>query len=372
MKSNLFFGIVCLLALTYSYKVELTAPQLIMNQILNDSPKQAFKVWHFIHKNNEYDINTEEAVTRYRIFKKNFNDILEHNLDSQNKWKKSLNQFSDLSDDEFNQKYLTYSPTSEKELKQAIVEAEDWNNFRPQVSYYSQDDIVDYQPIDYTEWCPEVYNQNACGACYVFSTATAVECNYNKLYNKTGTDKLVMSKQQVIDCSTVTNGCRGGSGEFASLHYNSRGIYTESDYQYTMRKGQCKYNDLKQNGVKPLHIIKGYENLCYPLWPSMRDCRFKASAYQVLLKGPFFSSLDATSLRNYSSGVLEPKNCSRVNHTVVIIGYGVDEQLGDYWIARNSWGSDWGENGNVRIKAGETNESVCFLYSGLMRPTLKK
>ena len=42
-----------------------------------------------------------------------------------------------------------------------------------------------------------------------------------------------------------------------------------------------------------------------------------------------------------------------MNHSVVIIGWGVDQESETpYWIVRNSYGPNWGMNGDFLVKRG--------------------
>eukprot|EP00727_Mastigamoeba_balamuthi_P012545 m51a1_g7913 hypothetical protein (876) ;mRNA; r:186506-202651 len=59
-------------------------------------------------------------------------------------------------------------------------------------------------------------------------------------------------------------------------------------------------------------------------------------------------SAEPDAFKFYKSGILQADCPEGTGHEVLIVGYGVDNGV-PYWIARNSWGLDWGEQGYIRL-----------------------
>ena len=55
----------------------------------------------------------------------------------------------------------------------------------------------------------------------------------------------------------------------------------------------------------------------------------------------------------YSSGIYKYTEGSLLGgHAVKVLGWGTENGI-EYWIAANSWGEKWGENGFFKIQKGE-------------------
>ena len=68
----------------------------------------------------------------------------------------------------------------------------------------------------------------------------------------------------------------------------------------------------------------------------------------VLSTGPISVCLDAMNWHTYQSGVLSI--CGRtIDHCVQAVGVDI---VSNVWKIRNSWLSDWGEQGHIYLKAG--------------------
>ena len=59
------------------------------------------------------------------------------------------------------------------------------------------------------------------------------------------------------------------------------------------------------------------------------------------------------SLGNYGNVVFNKCTNTSTNHAVLVVGYGTDPTSKlDYWLIRNSWGTNWGANGFFKLQRG--------------------
>ena len=53
----------------------------------------------------------------------------------------------------------------------------------------------------------------------------------------------------------------------------------------------------------------------------------------------------------------------KYNHVVVVVGYGTSKTGEDFWIVKNSWGSNWNEEGYIRIATKMTYDCGMANYA---------
>ena len=66
--------------------------------------------------------------------------------------------------------------------------------------------------------------------------------------------------------------------------------------------------------------------------------------------GPFSIAVDAGHplWYHYVGGIVRSCCYRALEHAPTVVGWGVDDGGTEkYWIVRNSWGADWGEEGSV-------------------------
>jgi len=85
----------------------------------------------------------------------------------------------------------------------------------------------------------------------------------------------------------------------------------------------------------------------------------------VLSSGPLSVCVAAGAWHSYRSGVLTDCD-NNVDHCVQIVGYG--ESPTPYWKVRNSWNTNFGEQGHIRIAFGS---NLCQINSEPRKTTVE-
>lgn len=122
--------------------------------------------------------------------------------------------------------------------------------------------------------------------------------------------------------------------------------------------GKCRYNE--QNSA-------GFNTAFVDVNPTEEDLQDAIEAV-----GPVSVAIDADhwSFQHYDYGVYYERGCSseRLNHGVLAVGFGRSLFRGEYWIIKNSWGKNWGEDGYIRIARNKKNH--CGVASMASYPTV--
>ncbi|GMH14810.1 hypothetical protein Nepgr_016651 [Nepenthes gracilis] len=270
-----------------------------------------------------------EREKRFEIFKDNLRFVDEHNSVHRT-YKLGLNKFADLTNEEYRSIYLGTKIDPERMLLRQK------NGGSQRYAYRAGDRLP--KAVDWRERgaVNPVKDQGQCGSCWAFSTIASVE-GINQIVTGNLTS---LSEQELVDCDTAVDaGCNGGLMDNAfEFILENGGIDTEDDYPYKGIDDQCDQS-LKNNKVVS---IDGYEDVP----PFNEKALKKAVAHQ-----PVSVAIEASgrALQLYQSGVFTGKCGTALDHAVVAVGYGTEDGV-DYWIVRNSWGLEWGEDGYIRIE----------------------
>jgi C1A family cysteine protease len=245
----------------------------------------------------------QELETRFAIFRKNFIGILAHNADLSQNFTMGVNQFTDLTPEEFRAQYVgglkaevgSYGCKSFSSGASGAPSSIDWRTKGAVTS---------------------VKDQGQCGSCWTFSATGAVEGAW-----AISKGQLIdLSEQELVDCATGvsygSHGCNGGQMEGA--------------FKFIIENGQCSLSS-------------------YPYTSGTTKT------------GGSCQKCSARYFQSYSSGVLTSTSCgTTLDHGVLVVGYGTENGI-DYYLVKNSWGTTWGDKGYVKIaRSSSTNDpGIC-------------
>jgi len=264
--------------------------------------------------------------------------IREHNQDPTKTWKMGVNEFTDRTDQE-RKAYLGARPGPRLNVMQVSLEG------------VTSDDDVDWRDQGVIT---EVKDQGRCGSCWSFAAAETIE----SYYGISSGNLVQLSQQQILDCTPNPNhcggsgGCRGATVELAFQQVIIMGgLASEWTYPYTSWFGENA--NCNQTRSRPVAKLSGYVNL-----PQNKQDPIKS---HLSTQGPLAISIDASAFHDYDSGIFNACNQTNpdLNHAVQLVGYGNDENLGDFWLVRNSWTPNWGESGYIRLYRAQPGDELC-------------
>jgi len=266
----------------------------------------------------------DQESERKAIFMAHLDAIEEHNAKFQaglSTYKQGINQFSDLTFEEFENTVLMKERSSVQREK--LIKKQSQPKYHP--------DSHDWRDV-----MGAVKNQGHCGSCWAFGAVGAVEAQWTMA----GHTPQVLSEQMLVDCAQ--GDCEGGWVDDAfDTMISKGGDCTEEDYPYTAQNGfYCK-------SFTPVVSISGYNYI------NVKLEGIDTLAESVYNNGPHAVYVYANSnFQRYESGIFDDASCSTYTYNHAVINVGYDKTQG-YWTIRNSWASSWGENGHIRMAMGD-------------------
>ncbi len=189
-----------------------------------------------------------------------------------------------------------------------------------------------------------------CGNCWSYSAMGAYEASYKRV-NGAVADA---SEQYVVNCSGGGN-C-GPQGGLAYLVFdwmvdNNKNVATDASLPDAGVVGACP------GGTPVTQYYATDWGVVDPSGDVLKIASVADIKAAICKYGPVAASVNVTdAFQNYTNGVFNetPSNYANptTNHAIVLCGWDDDKHA---WLLKNSWGTDWGEDGYMWIDYGTNN-----------------
>jgi len=253
-----------------------------------------------------------------------------------------LTKFADLSVEEFRSKYLMTPFRPKNHGGPAFLRTHDVRRVKaaPYVFDWRNSGLV-----------TPVKDQEQCGSCWAFSATETIESAWMRKHSLNNVTMSPLSPQQIVDCDTSDDGCGGGE-PYTAYEYvmSAGGQETNQNYPYTGQDGTCEFSN-----SKVFSKISNWDYACHMEFEN----ELLQTTYTI---GPTSICVDASNWQDYQSGIMTGWQCAWVNvldHCVQAVGWNLNAPV-PYWNVRNSWNTDWGENGYIRLEYGQNTCGLTF------------
>uniref|UniRef100_A0A914DNB0 Uncharacterized protein n=1 Tax=Acrobeloides nanus TaxID=290746 RepID=A0A914DNB0_9BILA len=200
-----------------------------------------------------------------------------------------------------------------------------------------------------------IKDQGSCGCCWAFASSAIVESQVGIAY---GPSQLVdLAEQELVDCENISFGCNGGYTDKALQYVETNGLAHLADYPFISGNyPNAGSNETCKPVTTPKQFIDDWYYVGTWTWGGVPN---ETLAAETLVEiGPLSHAFWVPySLFNYNGGIYHPNTTEcqgavGAGHETAVVGFGEEGGV-PYWILKNSWGSDWGENGFFRLYRGD-------------------
>ena len=335
----------------------------------------------------------DEVFKRQKVFLKNLRDIELTN--AKGGMKKRVTRFADLESDEFAHEHATYANVTVGSKKQRrnmaklgdlsqadmrALHAQRPHALRGKVSFHKIKPRTDvnetstlgkweYRSAGFNEsfdWRKKIdlgpiYSQGMCSGCWAFSTAQVVADSKTIASGA----RVAVSPHHLLSCDNLDSACNTGNmaTAYSWINVQPKGMLLAADFP---EGSSCEVaNEPSTRGVK----IDGYCEI-----PPLQGVPTVLNIMRALKQQTVAVGLNIKPLQLYGGGIVRTHDCPpassdpllAINHAAVLVGWGYDDESKQpYWIMKNSYDSDWGEEGYAKLsmELGVDGYGTCGLYT---------
>lgn len=269
------------------------------------------------------------------------------------RWKAGHTKLS-LMDMEEKKKRLGFTPPEEVEAKIKKKLAA-WEAKQETTSQMAAIEIgeIDWRNKDGVNWTTPIRDQGACGSCVSFGTLGALE-SLIKISASDPNRIINLSEGCLFFCGCKRCCNRGWYPDYSCSYLQNTGVPAEDCSPYIDRDSRCE--KCCKNNVWKIGSWKHITTV-----PEMKQ--------SLVNNGPLIGAMYVyDDFFNYIGGVYEHVTGELAGgHCICISGYSDRDSC---WICKNSWGTDWGEDGWFRIKYGQCaiEDTGMWQMSGIRGP----
>lgn len=260
-------------------------------------------------------------------------------------WTAEENRFTGMSQAEL-QNYLGFEPgpnemSLQEREKRAVQNFQAFTAIPAGARAFGYPTAFDNRNIEGRNYITAIRDQASCGSCVAFGTIATVEGTLRRQLNDPDF-AIDLSEAHLFYCHAKGENRNCGNGwwpERAFEHFRVNGVTAESYYPYTAGDQNC-------------NLAAGWNNNLTKITAWRKLDTHAAMKEWLAARGPLEACFTVyQDFFSYSGGVYRHSWGQVVGgHCVSVVGY---DDVGGYWIIKNSWGTDRGEGGYFKIAYGQ-------------------